>query len=73
MSIRDTHERTDMTTGNDRIQILEDATGEFRWHRVAGNNEIIGQGEGYVSLDGAIKGARRANPDVEADQIELLP
>ena len=47
---------------NDRIDIIEDSIGEFRWHRVAGNNEIISQGEGYTTHSGAFEGAIRANP-----------
>jgi uncharacterized protein YegP (UPF0339 family) len=58
-----------MTTDNDRIWIREDSAGEFRWHRLAGNHEVISQGEGYVTRAGALEGARRANPDVPADRI----
>jgi len=62
-----------MTTENDRIVIRIDSAGEFRWHRVAGNNEVISQGEGYVTKAGAIAGAWRANPDLPVDRIEALP
>lgn len=60
-----------MTTANDRIEIREDTAGEFRWHRVAGNNEVIAQGEGYVTRSGAIDGAKRANPDVPTEHINI--
>jgi len=62
-----------MTTDNDHIEIRVDTAGEFRWHRVAGNNEVISAGEGYVTRVGAIEGAQRANPDVSVDRIETLP
>lgn len=62
-----------MTTSNDRVEIHRDRAGEFRWRRVAGNNEVISAGEGYDTLSGAIEGAHRANPDVTADRIEMLP
>ena len=62
-----------MSASNDRIEIHQDRAAEFRWRRLAGNNEIISQGEGYPSLSGAIKGAQRANPDVSAEQIEMRP
>ena len=60
-----------MTTDNDRLEIREDSAGEFRWHRVAGNNEVISQGEGYTTRAGALEGAQRANPDVAADRISV--
>jgi len=62
-----------MTTDNDRIEIREDRAQEFRWHRIAGNGEVISAGESYVTLAGALKGAQRANPDVTPDRIEMLP
>jgi Uncharacterized conserved protein len=62
-----------MTAQNDRIEIRVDTAGEFRWHRVAANNEVISQGEGYVTKAGALEGAQRANPDVSVDRIETLP
>jgi uncharacterized protein YegP (UPF0339 family) len=60
------------TADNDYIEIRVDSAGEFRWHRVAGNYEVISQGEGYVTHAGALEGARRANPDVPADRIESV-
>jgi len=62
-----------MTTDNDRIEIREDKAGGFRWHRQAANGEVVSQGESYVTLAGALKGAQRANPDVAPDRIEMLP
>ena len=62
-----------MTTADDRIEILEDKSGAFRWHRQAANGEVISQGEGYTTLAGALKGAQRANPDVSPGRIEMLP
>ena len=32
-----------------RFQVFKDKAGEYRWHLRANNNEIIAQGEGYVS------------------------
>lgn len=40
------------------------ATGEWYWHRIAANNEIISDGEGYESKSGGVTGAHRANPDL---------
>jgi uncharacterized protein YegP (UPF0339 family) len=62
-----------MTAQNDRIEIRVDSAGEFRWHRVAANGEVISAGEGYTTRAGALEGAQRANPDVELDRIETLP
>jgi len=56
-------------SANDRIEIYEGRAQDFRWHRVAGNNEVISQGEGYTTRAGALEGAHRANPDVPADRI----
>ena len=38
----------------DKITLYRDASGEFRWTRQAGNNEITGQSsEGYTDKDSA--------------------
>src|SRR5512135_1249838 len=41
---------------NPKYQIYQDASGEFRFRLKAANGEIIAQGEGYESKDGAING-----------------
>ena len=61
-----------MSSENDHVEIRQDKAG-FRWHRVAANGEVVSQGESYVTLAGALKGAQRANPDVPPDRIKMLP
>ncbi len=48
----------------DTVEIFEDAAGEFRWRRVAGNHECISQGESHTREADALRAARRANPDL---------
>lgn len=48
-----------------KIELYQDKAGEWRWHRKAGNGEIISDSaEGYVRARDAIHGARIANPDL---------
>lgn len=50
----------------DYVEVFEDETGEFRWHRKAANHEIIADsGEGYGDVNYAIKMAARVNPGIE--------
>lgn len=44
---------------------------QWYWHRVAANNEVISDGEGYTEKSGAITGARRANPDLPDDSFHV--
>lgn len=43
---------------------------QWYWHRRARNGEIIAMSEGYTRKSSAIRGAERANPDVDG-LIEL--
>lgn len=40
-------------------------SGEWYWHKIAGNNEVVSQGEGYTRRDSAIEGAFSANPEID--------
>ena len=56
------------TVDNDRVIIYKDELGEWRWKRVAGNNEIIAcSGEGYKSLNHCLKMVRRCNSYIDLD------
>ncbi len=48
----------------DRVVVYGDAAGEYRWHRVAGNGELISQGESHPREADALRAARRANRDL---------
>ena len=50
---------------NDKLTVWNTASDEWHWHRQAGNNEIISQGESYETKQGGLKGAFRANPDMK--------
>lgn len=51
----------------DTIRVYPDQAGQYRWHRRAGNNEIIAQGESHPRMSDAKRAAERANPDTEWD------
>lgn len=49
-----------------RAVVYEDAAGEYRWHRVAGNGEVTADSsEGYTKLSDAVEAAERENPGLE--------
>jgi len=48
----------------DRTEVYEDSAGEFRWRRIAPNQEVIADsGEGYTRKSDAERAARRAFPE----------
>lgn len=50
----------------DFVEVVQDAAGEWRWHRKSGNGEIVADsGEGYANPQYAIKMASRINLGVE--------
>lgn len=50
----------------DFVEVFKDDAGEYRWHRKAGNGEILSDsGEGYVDGHYAVKVASRLNMGVE--------
>lgn len=56
-----------MVTGaaHDQVFVWRSAVDdEWRWHRVAANNEVISDGEGYTTKENGVIGAHRANPDL---------
>jgi uncharacterized protein YegP (UPF0339 family) len=57
-----------------RLDVYEDASGEFRWRKVAliGNlpDEIVSEGgEGYSDRSGAVEAAKRENPDLDVNHV----
>lgn len=48
----------------DELVVFHGEDGDWHWHRVAPNGEIISRGEGYTRKDDAEEGAWRANPDL---------
>jgi uncharacterized protein YegP (UPF0339 family) len=52
-----------INTDNDKVQVYEDAVGEYRWRRVdTGNGKIVAtSGEGYTDLDYALAAALAYN------------
>ena len=55
----------------DRIEVYEDAAGEFRWRLVAENGEVLGDsGEGYVNRTDALHIVATRFPGVEISEEE---
>jgi uncharacterized protein YegP (UPF0339 family) len=55
----------------DEVDVYEDASGEFRWRRQAGNERIISDSsESYTRREDAERAAQRANPDLYPDSEE---
>lgn len=56
-----------MVTGaaHDQVFVWQSVSdGDWRWHRVAANNEVLSDGEGYSSKSHGVEGAHRANPEL---------
>ena len=52
---------------NDRVVVYKDASGLYRWRRVAANNrKISASGESFSDHYGAVRAAERANPGFTA-------
>lgn len=47
-------------------EVYQDKAGEWRWRVVAGNGEIVAEGESYTRLDDAARGLNDA--DIEFDE-----
>lgn len=45
----------------DFIEVFRGDDNQWHWHRKASNGEVVSQGEGYETYDGAVTGAKRAN------------
>jgi hypothetical protein len=58
-------------TRNDKIVIREGKRG-FQWKRIAPNGEPVSVGEPYTRLDGAKKGALRANGDLGPESVQVI-
>jgi uncharacterized protein YegP (UPF0339 family) len=53
-----------MTTPERRVEVYEDAGGEWRWRRIARNGETVADsGEGYTRSADAVEAAEREFPD----------
>lgn len=48
-----------------RVEIIENAAGEWYFNAVAGNNEVVATGESYTRRDDAIRAAEETFPGVE--------
>ncbi len=55
------------TTNVDHIAVFEDGAGEWRWHAVAANNEIVAEGESHPREEDAARAAR----GVFGDQVVI--
>jgi uncharacterized protein YegP (UPF0339 family) len=52
------------TDGGDRITVYPDGGGLWRWRRKSANGRTVADGaEGYARKDGALRAARRSNPE----------
>lgn len=58
-------EASENDRSGDMVHYFKDAKGEWRWHRIAANNEIISEsGEGYEDVDYCLKMAEELNPGI---------
>lgn len=48
-----------------RIIVFQGVDGLWYWHVQTRNGEVIAHGEGYTRRNTALRGARRAHPDIE--------
>lgn len=55
----------------DTVEVYPGEDGQWYWHRQAPNGEVISDGEGYVTEEGARQGAVRANPDFTAETVTV--
>ena len=50
---------------HDVVEVYRDKAGEYRWHRIARNREIVADsGEGYQNLADAMASAQRQGVEV---------
>jgi uncharacterized protein YegP (UPF0339 family) len=57
------------TSHGDTVEVFRGEDGKWHWHaQAAGNNEVIGQGEGYERRQDAITGAERHHPPVASGE-----
>lgn len=58
-------------TGTERVELYLDEANEWRWRRIAANNEITADsGEGYGHHAEALKAAVRENPNLPVQEAE---
>ena len=56
-----------MREKTDHVEVYHDTDGEYRWRRMATNNQIVSvSGEGFVKRSYAKKSAETYNQDVTA-------
>lgn len=54
-----------MREKTDHVEVYQDTDGEYRWRRVAANNQIVSvSGEGFVKHGYALESAKSYNQDV---------
>jgi len=46
-----------------KLEVYEGVDGEWYWRRIAGNGEIVAEGEGYTRKADATEGAKLNFPD----------
>jgi uncharacterized protein YegP (UPF0339 family) len=56
-----------MSDYNDELDVFKAEDG-WRWHRKAGNGEVISEGEADTREEDAWRAAYRANPDLEPQE-----
>jgi uncharacterized protein YegP (UPF0339 family) len=47
-----------MESNVDHVVVYQDAQGEWRWHGVAGNGEIVAEGESHTREEDAARAAQ---------------
>ena len=65
-----TKEKKGATTSEDIVEVWKGHDTGFWWHKQAANNEVISRGESYSSMQAAMKGAFRANPEIDKISIQ---
>jgi DNA-binding protein Alba len=67
----------DRKVPNPKYQILQDSTGEFRFHLNAANGEIIAQGEGYQTKENCLNAIeivkKSYNAEIEDETVAVKP
>jgi len=62
------HYQSWTTDHGDTVEVYLDGDGDYRWRvRAAGNNEIVGSGEGHPNPEDAVAAAERHHPPVASE------
>lgn len=61
--------KTWKTTHDDTVEVFRGSDGQYRWRvQAAGNNEIVGSGEGHPDARSAVAAAERHHPPVPSGE-----